>query len=115
MKTILVTGGAGFIGSHLCEFLLNKGEKIICVDNFSTGSKDNVSHLLNNKNFKLIKHDIIEPLFFNNRKIDQIYNLACPASPIHYQTNPIRTVKTNRFSSFVTLTNNSEQSAKKVP
>ena len=65
------------------------------MDNFSTGSKDNVSHLLNNKNFKLIKHDIIEPLFFNNRKIDQIYNLACPASPIHYQTNPIRTVKTN--------------------
>jgi UDP-glucuronate decarboxylase len=94
MKTIIVTGGAGFIGSHFCEFLLEKGERVICVDNFFTGSKENIKHLMHNSNFKLIKHDIIEPLFVEE-KIDQIYNLACPASPVHYQHNAIRTVKAN--------------------
>ncbi len=89
---ILVTGGAGFIGSHLCEYLLGKGQEVICVDNYFTGSKENIKHLLSNKNFKVIEHDIINPLFLDE-KIDQIYNLACPASPIHYQVNKIRTIK----------------------
>lgn len=89
---ILVTGGAGFIGSHLCEYLLGKGNEIICVDNYFTGSKENIKHLLNNKNFKVLEHDIIDPLFLEE-SIDQIYNLACPASPIHYQINKIRTIK----------------------
>jgi len=89
---ILVTGGAGFIGSHLCEYLVEKGEEVICVDNLFTGSKSNISHLENKKNFKFIEHDIINPLFIEE-KIDQIYNLACPASPVHYQFNPIRTIK----------------------
>ena len=100
-KIILVTGGAGFIGSHLCEYLLNlpagkagQGHKVICLDNFFTGSKSNIKHLLKNKNFKVIEHDIIEP-FYVKSKIDQIYNLACPASPIHYQFNAIRTIKAN--------------------
>jgi len=91
---ILVTGGAGFIGSHLCEFLLNKDEKVICVDNFFTGSKENVKELINNKNFTLLPHDIVNSLFLNEH-IDQVYNLACPASPIHYQHNGIRTIKAN--------------------
>ena len=91
---ILVTGGAGFIGSHLCEKLLEENHEVICVDNLFTGSKDNISHLLNNGNFTFIEHDIIEPLFID-KKIDQIYNLACPASPIHYQHNPVRTIKAN--------------------
>ncbi|MBW2993397.1 SDR family oxidoreductase [Candidatus Woesearchaeota archaeon] len=91
-KTILVTGGAGFIGSHLCEFLLNRGHEVICLDNFFTGSKDNVKHLLNHPNFELIRHDIIQPIMI---EADEIYNLACPASPIHYQFNPVETVKTN--------------------
>jgi len=94
MKTILVTGGAGFIGSHLCKKLLESGEKVICLDNFFTGSKKNIELLLEDKNFKLVEHDIIEP-FFIEEKIDQIYNLACPASPVHYQFNSIRTVKAN--------------------
>jgi len=94
MKTIIVTGGAGFIGSHLCEFLLKKRNRIICVDNFFTGIKDNINHLLTNRNFHLIEHDIIDPLFINE-KINEIYNLACPASPIHYQFNAIRTIKAN--------------------
>ncbi len=94
MKTILVTGGAGFIGSHLCEKLLGLGNFVICLDNLFTGKKENINHLLKNKHFKFIKHDIIEP-FFMNRKIDQIYNLACPASPVHYQFNAIRTIKAN--------------------
>lgn len=93
MKRIVVTGGAGFIGSHLCERLLNENNYVICVDNFFTGDKKNIKHLLNNKNFELIEHDIIEPLFLSN--IDQIYNLACPASPVHYQFNSIRTLKAN--------------------
>ena len=93
-KIIIVTGGAGFIGSHLCKKLLERGNKVICLDNFFTGSKKNVQHLLKNKNFNLVKHDIIEP-YFPKVKIDQIYNLACPASPIHFQFNAIRTVKAN--------------------
>ncbi len=93
-KTILVTGGAGFIGSHLCEYLLNHGNKVICLDNFFTGSKDNISHLSGKNNFKVIEHDIIEP-FFIEEEIGQIYNLACPASPVQYQFNAIRTIKAN--------------------
>ena len=93
-KTILVTGGAGFIGSHLCEYLLAKKEHVICVDNLFTGNMKNIEHLLKNTNFLFIKHDIIEPLYVKE-KIDQIYNCACPASPIHYQSNSIRTIKAN--------------------
>lgn len=92
MKNILVTGGAGFIGSHLCEKLLEQGNHIICLDNFFTGSRKNVEHLLDNREFELIRHDIIEPIIL---EVDQIYNLACPASPIHYQFNAIKTIKTN--------------------
>ena len=92
MKRILVTGGGGFIGSHLCERLLNEGNEIICLDNFFTGRKSNIRHLLKNDHFELIRHDIIEPILL---EVDQIYNLACPASPIHYQYNPVKTVKTN--------------------
>lgn len=93
-KTILVTGGAGFIGSHLCEKLLEQGDKVICLDNLFTGSKKNIEPFLTDNNFKFIEHDIIEP-FFTREKIDQIYNLACPASPLHYQANAIRTIKAN--------------------
>lgn len=95
MKTILVTGGAGFLGSHLCEYLIKKGNEVICLDNLFTGNLKNISHLEKNPNFKFVEHDIIEPIFFDDTKIDQIYNLACPASPIHYQFNPVRTVKAN--------------------
>ncbi len=93
-KTILVTGGAGFIGSHLCERLLHSGHFVICLDNLFTGSERNIRHLFKNKNFQFLKRDIIEP-FYIKRKIDQIYNLACPASPVHYQINAIRTIKAN--------------------
>ena len=89
---ILVTGGAGFIGSHLCERLLNDGNEVICLDNFFTGRKVNIAHLLDNKVFELVRHDVTEPVLL---EVDQIYNLACPASPVHYQYNPIKTVKTN--------------------
>lgn len=91
-KRILVTGGAGFIGSHLCEKLLNNGNEVICLDNFHTGRKKNLQHLLNHKNFELIRHDITDPI---KLEVDQIYNLACPASPVHYQSNAIKTIKTN--------------------
>ncbi len=91
---IVVTGGAGFLGSHLCDQLINRGDNVLCVDNFFTGQKSNIEHLLDNPLFRLIEHDIIEP-FYLDESIDQIYNLACPASPIHYQKNPIRTVKAN--------------------
>lgn len=91
-KTILVTGGAGFIGSHLCERLLGLGHKVICLDNFFTGSKKNIRPLLKNKNFKLVRGDVIKPFYF---KVEEIYNLACPASPIHYQRDPVETVKAN--------------------
>lgn len=92
MKRILVTGGAGFIGSHLCERLLNEGNEVICLDNYFTGNKRNIIHLLNNPYFELIRHDVCSPFFV---EVDEIYNLACPASPIHYQYNPIKTVKTS--------------------
>ncbi len=95
MKTILVTGGAGFIGNHLCRLLIEKGHYVICVDNLFTGSKDNINDLTGNTNFEFIEHDIIDPLFYDKKRIDEIYNLACPASPPHYQHNAIRTVKTN--------------------
>jgi UDP-glucuronate decarboxylase len=92
MKRILVTGGAGFLGSHLCEHLLGRGDDVVCIDNFFSGSKDNIRHLLDHPYFELIRHDVIHPLFL---EVDQIYHLACPASPLHYQQNPIKTVKTN--------------------
>ena len=89
---ILVTGGSGFIGSHLCEKLLKKGHDVICVDNFYTGQKANIAHLLNDTKFEIIRHDITFPIYL---EVDQIYNLACPASPIHYQYDPVQTTKTN--------------------
>jgi UDP-glucuronate decarboxylase len=89
---ILVTGGAGFIGSHLCDRLLQQGHDVICVDNFFTGSKDNIRHLLNHDHFEFLRHDIIQPILV---EVDRIYNLACPASPIHYQYNPVKTIKTS--------------------
>jgi len=89
---ILVTGGAGFLGSHLCDRLISDGHEVICLDNFYTGSKDNIAHLLDNNSFELIRHDVVDPF---KVEVDQIYNLACPASPIHYQHNPIKTVKTS--------------------
>jgi UDP-glucuronate decarboxylase len=91
-KRILVTGGAGFLGSHLCEKLLNAGHEVLCADNFYTGRKGNIAHLLQNPNFDLVRHDICFPLFV---EVDEIYNLACPASPIHYQNDPVQTVKTS--------------------
>ncbi len=93
---ILVTGGAGFIGSHLCHKLLNEGNEIVCVDNFFTGSKDNIKNLLNNPYFEFIRHDICFPLYV---EVDEIYNLACPASPIHYQFDPVQTTKVNVLGS----------------
>jgi UDP-glucuronate decarboxylase len=92
MNRVLVTGGAGFIGSHLCERLLNIGHEVLCVDNFFTGRKKNINHLLKYPNFEILRHDIIIPLFV---EVDQIYNLACPASPIHYQFDPVQTTRTN--------------------
>jgi UDP-glucuronate decarboxylase len=89
---VLVTGGAGFIGSHLCQRLLNEGREVICLDNFFTGSKSNIAHLLPNPAFELVRHDITEPILL---EVDRIYNLACPASPIHYQYNPVKTIKTS--------------------
>jgi UDP-glucuronate decarboxylase len=92
MNRILVTGGAGFIGSHLCERLLADGNEVICLDNFFTGRKENLNGLLDSHQFELVRHDVTEPILL---EVDQIYNLACPASPIHYQYNPVKTVKTN--------------------
>lgn len=91
-KRILVTGGAGFLGSHLCEKLLNQGNEVVCLDNYFTGQKENIAHLLGNPYFELIRHDVTMPFFI---EVDEIYNLACPASPIHYQYNPIKTIKTS--------------------
>ncbi len=92
MARILITGGAGFIGCHLCDYLIKKGHDVLCVDNLFSGSKDNIRHLLNHPYFEFMRHDIIHPFF---AEVDQIYHLACPASPVHYQVNPIKTVKTN--------------------
>jgi UDP-glucuronate decarboxylase len=100
MKRILITGGAGFLGSHLCERLLVEGHEVLCLDNFFTGSKENIHHLLDNPHFECIRHDIINPIYL---EVDQIYNLACPASPVHYQVNPIKTIKTNVMGAINTL------------
>lgn len=100
MKRILVTGGAGFIGSHLCERLLKDGNEVICLDNFFTGSKSNIVQLLSNSYFELVRHDVTIPYF---AEVDEIYNLACPASPIHYQYNSIKTIKTSVMGAINTL------------
>ena len=92
MRSILVTGGAGFLGSHLCERLLERGDNVICLDNFFTGRKQNILHLMGNPRFELMRHDIVQPFVL---EVDQIYNLACPASPVAYQYNPIKTIKTS--------------------
>ena len=92
MATILVTGGAGFLGSHLCDRLVERGNDVICLDNFFTGRKANIEHLLGHPRFELIRHDIVHPLYL---EVNQIYNLACPASPVAYQYNPIKTIKTS--------------------
>ena len=89
---VLVTGGAGFLGSHLCERLLNQGHDVVCADNFYTGSKNNISHLMDNRNFELVRHDVTFPLYV---EVDRIFNLACPASPVHYQKDPVQTTKTS--------------------
>lgn len=91
-KRILVTGGSGFVGSHLCDYLVNRGDYVICLDNFFTGSKENIAHLLGLPNFELIRHDVIEPIML---EVDQIFHLACPASPVHYKWDPIKTAKTS--------------------
>ena len=92
MKRVLVTGGAGFLGSHLCDRLIADGHEVICLDNFFTGKKKNIAHLLSNPNFELMRHDVIQPIY---AEVDWIFNLACPASPVHYQRDPVRTIKTN--------------------
>jgi UDP-glucuronate decarboxylase len=92
MKRILVTGGAGFVGSHLCEYLLNQGNEVVCLDNYFTGKKEKIIHLLDNPYFELVRHDVTMPYYI---EVDEIYNLACPASPVHYQYNPIKTIKTS--------------------
>lgn len=99
-KRILVTGGAGFLGSHLCEKLLDQGNDVICLDNLFTGSKDNIRHLMDNNYFEFIRHDVTQPIYV---EVDQIYNLACPASPIHYQHDPIATGKTSIMGALNTL------------
>ena len=91
-KRILVTGGAGFLGSHLCDRLIADGHEVICLDNFFTGKKKNIAHLMSNPNFELMRHDVVQPIY---AEIDWIFNLACPASPVHYQRDPVRTIKTN--------------------
>lgn len=95
-KRILVTGGAGFLGSHLCDRLVSRGDDVICLDNFFTGDKRNIRHLLEQPNFELMRHDLVHPVFL---EVDEIYNLACPASPIHYQVNPVKTTKTSVMGS----------------
>ena len=108
-RRILVTGGAGFLGSHLCEKLIDKGNEVICLDNYYTGSKNNISHLLSNENFELLRHDICFPLYV---EVDEIYNLACPASPIHYQYDPVQTTKTSVHGSINMLGLAKRQNAK---
>ncbi|SFB36208.1 UDP-glucuronic acid decarboxylase family protein [Algoriphagus aquimarinus] len=92
MKRVLVSGGGGFLGSHLCDRLLSEGNEVLCVDNFFTGNRRNIHHLLDNKNFELLRHDVTHPLYV---EVDEIYNLACPASPVHYQFDPVQTTKTS--------------------
>ena len=108
-KRILVTGGAGFLGSHLCEKLIDEGSDVICLDNYYTGSKNNISHLIGNENFELLRHDICFPLYV---EVDEIYNLACPASPIHYQYDPVQTTKTSVHGSINMLGLAKRQNAK---
>ncbi|HVR89998.1 MAG TPA: UDP-glucuronic acid decarboxylase family protein [Novosphingobium sp.] len=100
MANIMVTGGAGFLGSHLCDLLIAQGHEVLCVDNFFTGSRANIHHLMSHRNFELLRHDITLPLFV---EVDQIYNLACPASPIHYQFDPVQTVKTSVIGAIIPL------------
>jgi len=100
MKRIMVTGGAGFIGSHLCERLVADGNQVVCVDNLFTGSRANIKHLLDHDRFEFVRHDIIQPLLID---VDQIYNLACPASPVHYQFNPVKTIQTNVVGTYNVL------------
>lgn len=100
MKKILITGGAGFVGSHLCERLLNEGNEVICLDNYFTGNKKNIVKLLDNPYFEMVRHDITAPYY---AEVDEIYNLACPASPVHYQYNPIKTIKTSVMGAINTL------------
>ena len=95
-KNVLITGGAGFLGSHLCDRLIDAGEEVICLDNFFTGSKKNIEHLFPNPRFELVRHDVVSPIHL---EVNQIYNLACPASPVHYQYNPVKTVKTSVLGS----------------
>src|SRR3990172_2417067 len=92
MTTTLVTGGAGFLGSHLCERLLSEGHEVLCVDNYFTGTKRNIAHLISRPDFEMIRHDVTFPLYV---EVDEIYNLACPASPVHYQFDPVQTTKTS--------------------
>ena len=108
-KRVLVTGGAGFLGSHLCERLVEEGNEVICLDNYYTGSKKNIFHLMNNENFELLRHDICFPLYV---EVDEIYNLACPASPIHYQYDPVQTTKTSVHGSINMLGLAKRQNAK---
>lgn len=100
MTRILVTGGAGFIGSHLCKKLIDQGTEVICLDNFFTGRKDNIQDIVDHPNFELVRHDIVEPILL---EVDEIYHLACPASPLHYQLNPVKTIKTNVFGTLNVL------------
>ena len=100
MKKILITGGAGFVGSHLCKRLLNEGNEVLCLDNYFTGDKKNILKLLDNPYFEMVRHDITEPYY---AEVDEIYNLACPASPVHYQFNPIKTMKTSVMGAINTL------------
>jgi len=100
LKRILITGGAGFLGSHLCDRLLAEGHDVLCLDNLFTGNKNNIRHLLGHQNFEFIRHDITQPIFL---EVDEIYNLACPASPVHYQYNPIKTIKTSVMGAINTL------------
>ena len=99
-RRVLITGGAGFLGSHLCEVLMAKGDQVLCVDNFYTGARRNIEHLLDHKRFELLRHDITHPLFV---EVDEIYNLACPASPVHYQRDPVQTTKTSVIGSINVL------------
>ena len=100
MKRILITGGAGFLGSHLCDRLLAQGHDVLCLDNLFTGNKNNIRHLIGHSNFEFVRHDITQPIYL---EVDEIYNLACPASPVHYQYNPIKTIKTSVMGAINTL------------